>query len=277
MKVKISYDDEDINQSVRDEIKSLYNKNRRLANAIRMKQRLNADKIEEQPAPEDVKVIKKDDTEQIFDESKILNAIRKSCNRAMYHPTEEDECNIIKFVREHIGISGEITVQELHILVENALERINPESAKAYREYRDYKTDFVSILDSVYQKAQSLQYIGDVSNANTDSTLVATQRSLTCGQLSKELYQKFFLNSAERQAINEGYLYIHDLKDRLWTMNCCLADIGTILKGGFECANLWYTEPKTLDVAFDVISDVTMIMAAQQYGVDNRRIKTYLT
>ena len=56
------------------------------------------------------------------------------------------------------------------------------------------------------------------------------------------------------------------MKDRLDGVNCCLADIGNILKGGFECGNMWYTEPNSLDVAFDVISDIAMSMAAQQYG-----------
>ncbi|HCD69705.1 MAG TPA: anaerobic ribonucleoside-triphosphate reductase, partial [Ruminococcaceae bacterium] len=30
--------------------------------------------------------------------------------------------------------------------------------------------------------------------------------------------------------------------------------------------NLWYNEPKTLAVAFDVIGDVTLAAASQQYG-----------
>ena len=30
--------------------------------------------------------------------------------------------------------------------------------------------------------------------------------------------------------------------------------------------NLWYNEPKTLDVAFDVIGDITLSAASQQYG-----------
>ena len=49
-------------------------------------------------------------------------------------------------------------------------------------------------------------------------------------------------------------------------MNCCLFDIANVLKGGFEMGNLWYNEPKTLRVAFDVIGDVTMAAAGQQYG-----------
>ena len=74
-------------------------------------------------------------------------------------------------------------------------------------------------------------------------------------ELNGELYKKFFLNVEERAAMNEGYIYIHDRSARLDTMNCCLFDIAKVLAGGFEMGNVWYTEPKTLDVAFDVISD----------------------
>ena len=213
-----------------------------------------------------MQVIKKDGTKEPFNSQKIINAVEKSAERAMYHLTDNDKINILNFVDNATKEKNEVSINEMHVIVENALDTINPKVAKAYRDYRNYKIDFVNILDKVYQKSQALRYVGDVSNANTDSTLIATQRSLTYGQLNKELYKKFFLNAEERQAIRDGYIYIHDMKDRLDGVNCCLADIGNILKGGFECGNMWYTEPNSLDVAFDVISDIAMSMAAQQYG-----------
>ena len=213
-----------------------------------------------------MQVIKKDGTKEPFNSQKIINAVEKSAERAMYHLTDNDKINILNFVDNATKGKNEVSINEMHVIVENALDTINPKVAKAYRDYRNYKIDFVNILDKVYQKSQALRYVGDVSNANTDSTLIATQRSLTYGQLNKELYKKFFLNAEERQAIRDGYIYIHDMKDRLDGVNCCLADIGNILKGGFECGNMWYTEPNSLDVAFDVISDIAMSMAAQQYG-----------
>lgn len=214
----------------------------------------------------ELNVIKKDGTKEPFNAEKILIAVKKSAERAMYKLTADDNLKILDFVEDSIKSKSEIPINEMHFIVENALDTINSKVAKAYIEYRNYKIDFVNILDKVYQQSQKLKYIGDVSNANTDSTLIATQRSLTYGQLNKELYKKFFLNTEERQAIRDGYIYIHDMKDRLDGINCCLADVGNILKGGFECGNMWYTEPNSLDVAFDVISDIAMSMAAQQYG-----------
>jgi ribonucleoside-triphosphate reductase len=109
-------------------------------------------------------------------------------------------------------------------------------------------------------------YIGDKENSNTDSALVSTKRSLIFNQLNKELYQKFFLTTEELQAARDGYIYIHDMSARRDTMNCCLFDVKSVLEGGFEMGNLWYNEPKTLNVAFDVIGDIVLSAASQQYG-----------
>ena len=49
-------------------------------------------------------------------------------------------------------------------------------------------------------------------------------------------------------------------------MNCCLFDVENVLSGGFEMGNVWYNEPKSLDVAFDVIGDIVLSAASQQYG-----------
>ena len=74
------------------------------------------------------------------------------------------------------------------------------------------------------------------------------------------------MNRNELQACKDGYIYIHDQSARLDTMNCCLFDVASVLSGGFEMGNVWYNEPKTLDTAFDVMGDIILSTAAQQYG-----------
>ena len=215
-----------------------------------------------------INIIKKDGTLEEFNEQKIINAIKKSANRVMYEFSEKEFqliCDdIIKKISDY-NLSM-IPIQIMHNLVESALENINPSVGKSYKDYRNYKQDFVHMLDDVYQKAQSIMYIGDKENSNTDSALVATKRSLIYNHLNKELYKKFILTSEEKQACNDGYIYIHDMSSRRDTMNCCLFDMKTVLEGGFEMGNLWYNEPKTLSVAFDVIGDVILSTASQQYG-----------
>ena len=216
----------------------------------------------------DVCIIKKDGTLEPFDEQKIVAAVTKSAARVMYKFKAEEYDRIVEWVKSHLLESElkNVPIQTMHNLVESALEDIKPDVAKSYRDYRNYKIDFVKMLDDVYRKAQNIMYIGDKENSNTDSALVATKRSLIYNQLNKELYKKFFLTNDEKQAINDGYIYIHDMSARRDTMNCCLFDMGKVLKGGFEMGNLWYNEPNSLAVAFDVIGDVVLSTASQQYG-----------
>ena len=220
------------------------------------------------PLDREVKVVKKDGTTEDYCIEKIVVAVNKSAKRVLVNLTAENFVDICNFVTSKINEmgTGSITMTEIHSIVECALQQIDPQVALSYRNYRNYKQDFVGMLDKVYQESQRIMYLGDKENSNIDSTLVATKRSLTYNELSKELYKKFFLNKAELQACNDGYIYVHDMSARLNTANCCLFDISEVLNGGFEMGNIWYNEPKSLDVAFDVIGDVVMSASAQQYG-----------
>ena len=213
-------------------------------------------------------IVKKDGTLEAFNEEKIKNAITKAANRTLVKLSEQDLkflCRDVLFKLTFLA-KAEITVEEVHNTVEAVLESFDKSIADSYRNYRNYKQDFVKMLDKVYQENQRIMYIGDKENSNIDSALVSTKRSLVYNELSKELYKKFFLTVEELQAIKEGYIYIHDMSARLNCMNCCLFDISTVLKDGFEMGNIWYNEPKTLDVAFDVIGDIVLSASAQQYG-----------
>ena len=213
-------------------------------------------------------IVKKDGTHEKFNIQKIINAISKSAERMLIKFNENQLRQICNIVKEQILLlnKNDIDIKEIHFIVETALDAVSPKVAQSYRNYRNYKTEFVHMLDKVYRESQKIMYIGDKENSNADSALVSTKRSLIFNQLNKELYKQFFLNVDELQAIRDGYIYIHDMSARRDTMNCCLFNVAEVLKGGFEMGNLWYNEPKSLDVAFDVIGDIVMAAASQQYG-----------
>ncbi len=216
----------------------------------------------------EVFVIKKDGSKEVFNVQKVINAVGKSAYRALTEFSDEENRKICELIIAKVDSlpENEIPIPKMHNIVEEVLEKVKPIVAKSYRDYRNYKQDFVRMLDDVYKKSQSIMYIGDKENSNTDSALVSTKRSLIFNQLNKELYQKFFLTTEEIQACRDGYIYIHDMSSRRDTMNCCLFDIASVLKGGFEMGNIWYNEPKSLDTAFDVMGDIVLSAASQQYG-----------
>ena len=214
-----------------------------------------------------IQILKKNGELQKFNGEKIKRAIRKSAERVCVTLTATEEKKVVETVRKQLQYNTvPVPVSTVHNMVECALDSINPTVAKSYREYRDNKSAFASMLDRVYNKKLALSFIGDRSNANADSALVTTQKAITYNELNSELYKKFFLTRTEERAMSDGYIYIHDRGARLDSMNCCLFDMKNVLSGGFQMGNLDYEDPKTLDVAFDLIADVAMNAASCQYG-----------
>ena len=106
---------------------------------------------------------KKDGTLEDYNVQKVVAAVTKSANRALVTFTDEDYKKICTFVDSRVLQMGkdEIPIAEMHNIVEGALEAVNPIVAKSYRDYRNYKQDFVHMLDEVYRKSQAIMYIGE--------------------------------------------------------------------------------------------------------------------
>ena len=121
-----------------------------------------------------MKVIKKDGTLEGYDFMKIKNAVTKSAKRVMIDLDDEafDRLKDIVELRLSLLNTELIPIADMHNVVEESLEQFDPRIAKSYKDYRNYKKDFVHMMDKVYQKSQSIRFIGDKENANTDSTLV---------------------------------------------------------------------------------------------------------
>ena len=182
-----------------------------------------------------IKIIKKNGEIQVFNGEKIRKAIRKSANRVCIKMTPEEEKHVIESVRSRLKCETEnVTVELVHNMVEVALEGVNPRIAKSYREYRDNKNSFASMLDKVYSKKLSLNFVGDRSNANADSSLVTTKKAIVYNELNSELYSKFFLTARENRAIEDGFIYIHDKGSRLDSMNCFRRDTKFITADGVK-------------------------------------------
>lgn len=212
-----------------------------------------------------MRVVKKNGLKEPFTDSKIFVAVNKSAKRAGKELTEFQKRLLVDSVKSKIG--EEVSVKDLHTIVESCLDNIDDEVAKSYRSYRDYKQCFVSVMDDVFNKSKSLLYGVDKENANYDSNLISTKNSLIRGYLTKEIYKNFFLSKEELQAIDAGFIYCNDLRDMMQgSINCCLFDMAEVLRGGFEMASIQYKEPSTALSALQVIGDVTLAVSAQQFG-----------
>lgn len=123
-----------------------------------------------------------------------------------------------------------------------------------------------SIYEQICIQMSKITYDGDRSNGSMDSSLVSSKRALIVDAVEKITYSNYHLTKEQRDALKDGYIYIHDMGFRRDTINCCLFDMGAVLDGGFEMGEMWYDEPETLQEAFDVIAGVSMNAVAQIYG-----------
>ena len=213
-----------------------------------------------------MQVIKKDGRIENYDFQKIKKAVTKSAARLEMELTPEQWLLLENQVKHNLSDKEQITVAEMHSIVERTLNEVIPAVGQAYSDYRNYKKDYANMMTSVLNSADELNYKIDRSNANTTAALISTQRSLIFTALSKEIYKKLFLSKDELKIIHDGYIYIHDLGSRAQTYNCCLFDMGAVLQGGFEWEHIGYNEPKDVRTAGNLISDITLNCAAQQYG-----------
>lgn len=215
----------------------------------------------------EINVIKKDGTREDWCFDKIKVAIDKATKRANAKYPEWKLWQIEGYIEGILYNKTEVTAEALHGYVINALNRYLPEVGKTYQEYRDYKNTYAKAFESVKSEADTVLLLGDRENANFDSSLISTKGSLIKGYLTKELYKQFYLSNKEKELVKRGDIYIHDLRDMIFnSFNCCLFDIGNVLKGGFEMSNVKYTEPTSVLSALQVIGDITLVATAQQFG-----------
>lgn len=217
-----------------------------------------------------LQVVKKDGRFQDWDISKVLSAAQKSAKSIGVTLTEEQSealsSSITAIARLH-ATKGAIPVVHMHQLVIKVLSTINSDLAAAYQNYRHYKEEWAQSWSEVTRGADRILEIGDRENANFDSTMTSTKSSLMRGELTKEIYKNRMLSPTQLSAIDDGFIYIHDLRDLIFnSINCCLFDMGNVLKGGFSMANLQYSEPKSALTALQVIGDVMLTATAQQFG-----------
>ena len=137
-----------------------------------------------------MKIIKKDFRVEDFDFNKIKTAVSKSAARISFNISDEQwqllsdeiDAELIKLS------SDEVKVQDLHTIVESSLFKVMIPVAQQYANYRNYKKDYVAMMEDTLKTADDLNYHADRSNANTTAGLISTKRSLIYTAFNKNRY-----------------------------------------------------------------------------------------
>ena len=128
-----------------------------------------------------INIIKKNGTRQPFDGNKIRAAIEKSAERVMVDLTEEAKDDVVNIVIDLLkNQTSDAEVSQIHNCVEAALEKVNPLVAKSYREYRNYKNDFVHIwhIENFYPFDRNIKAVKNRESVLQIGGWIVLQQSL---------------------------------------------------------------------------------------------------
>lgn len=210
-------------------------------------------------------VIKRDGRVVGYNEEKIKAAIRKAM---LQTELGEDEA-LIQRISDRVGMSGSerMTVEDIQDKVELELMKSpRKEVAKRYIAYRDQRSIarraktrdmFLEIIE-----AKNNDITRENANMNTDSP--AGMMMKFASETTKPFVDDYLLSAEAREAVNNGYIHIHD-KDYYPTksLTCVQHPLDKILKNGFVAGHGESRPAKRIETA-SIIACISMETAQNE-------------
>lgn len=217
-------------------------------------------------------VIKRNGEKVPFDKNKICNAVLKAYEEVYpdYKTNQTDAETITDFVLNKIYFMGEITVEQIQDVVENALIEYDGIVAKAYITYR-YKRMLARTMNNTDDTILSLIDCANEEvkeeNSNKNPTLLPTQRDYMAGTVSKDLTNRVLLPDDIVKAHNNGLIHFHDSDYFVQHMsNCCLVNLGNMLQNGTVISGTMIEKPHSFAAACTITTQIIAQVASNQYG-----------
>lgn len=210
-------------------------------------------------------VVKRDGRVVGFNEEKIADAIRK----AMLHTEQGEDEELIKKIATRIAcISKEqMTVEEIQDLVETELMKSpRKDVAKVYIAYRNRR----SVARKAKTRDMFLEIINVKSNditrenANMNTDTPAGMMMKFASESTKPFVDDFLLSEEAKEAVQKGYLHIHD-KDYYPTksLTCIQHPLDKILGMGFYAGHGESRPAKRIETA-SVLGCISMETAQNE-------------
>lgn len=212
-----------------------------------------------------IDVVKRDGSTEWWNPSKIASAV----NRAVANNEHVDKAidNAVK--RIECSFTNRIDVETIQDIVEQELgANGNIETLRNFAHYRAERTKVRSlrnIISEIYQK-HNATILNE--NGNIDGNTNCAQRDFIASEVCKNWALTQFLPKDIADAHVRGDIYIHDLgfSPAGGYVNCCLVNIKDMLENGFTMGTANISEPKSIRVATNVMSQIITAVSSQNYG-----------
>ena len=224
----------------------------------------------------ELKVIKRDGREELFDARKVENAILKACCEVDGKMPEEESYEAFKARDIAYYISKIVADRDGKMTVEAIQDEVNvklmntkrKDVAMAYAKYRERhavaRDKYSELMKTVREKlmAENVQN----QNANLDESSFSGRQSEMASAIEKELA----LNTMPKWMADNhrnNLIYIHDLD---WFSrgghNCLSIPIDDICKNGFWTRQMDLRPPRSIGSACQLYAVIMQIQSLQQFG-----------
>ena len=227
-----------------------------------------------------IKVIKRNGSEVDFDKSKIEKAILKAMKYGSGAIDEEIAKQIATDCEKDFMANnkGAIRITQIEDYVYYSLIRHDQKlTAKAYEGYRAVQsfkravnTTDDSILSLINRQNEDVMN----ENSNKNPVVIATQRDLIAGEVSKDIARRKLIPSYIVQAHDEGAIHWHDADYTISPMfNCCLINLEDMLTNGTVINDKQVAPPKSFSTACTIVTQIIAQISSNQYGGQSITIK----
>ncbi|GHW02219.1 anaerobic ribonucleoside triphosphate reductase [candidate division SR1 bacterium] len=223
-------------------------------------------------------VIKRDGSSVPYDANKIKVAIQKA-NKEVAQNDRASDATINWIILELEALNqSTLAIEGIQDFIESKLMQTGKyHLAKAYVVYR-YNHALLRRQNSTDESILALvktenKAVGE-ENSNKNPRLLATQRDLIAGEVSKDISARILLPEHLIAAHNNGEIHFHDMDYYIQDMfNCCLVNLKDMFENGTVMNDKFITEPKSFTVACTVMTQIIAANCGGQYGGQSVNIK----
>ena len=221
-----------------------------------------------------MKIIKRNGEEAVFDEDKIINAIRKANNEVFEGDklSEEEIKQIADIVTEKgLGMIRALNVEEIQDFVENEIMAHGKFAlARKYITYR-YSRALARKTNTTDDRILSLIECNNEEvkqeNSNKNPTVNSVQRDYMAGEVSKDITNRILLPPDIVRAHEEGIIHFHDSDYFAQHMhNCDLVNLEDMLQNGTVISGTLIEKPHSFSTACNIATQIIAQVASNQYG-----------
>ena len=220
-----------------------------------------------------MKIIKRNGAEEVFDISKIINAVLKANNAADKGRISDEEIqDIADYVEYKCNkMNRAVSVEEIQDMVENQLMAKGAfELARRYVRYR-YTRSLIRKSNTTDNKILSLiECVNEEvkqENSNKNPTVNSVQRDYMAGEVSRDITKRLLLPQDIVEAHENGIIHFHDTDYFAQHMhNCDLVDLEDMLQNGTVISETLIEKPHSFSTACNIATQIIAQVASNQYG-----------